>query len=91
MPTDDLDARRCRVWLAWLGRRYPHLKQPERQERLIAEIDRQAEEDTTHGVYTDREARRTAQDEGLQDDLAQVPQELLDCVQSYARLHRQSI
>jgi hypothetical protein len=71
MPTEDLEARRWfRQRLAWLGRRYPHLQQPAHQERLTAELDRQAEEDTPHGVYTDREARRTAQDEGLQDDLA---------------------
>ena len=66
MPTEDLEARRWfRQRLAWLGRRYPHLQQPASQERLTAELDRHTEEDTPHGLHTDREARRTAQDEGL--------------------------
>lgn len=42
---DELEARR---WfhrrLGWLGRRYPHLKQPESQERLADALDHQPEE-----------------------------------------------
>ena len=72
MSTDDLEALRWfRQRLAWLGRRYPQLKHPESQERLRAELDRQAEEEQAHALQTDRKARRTPQNEGLQDDLPQ--------------------
>ncbi len=44
---DELEARRwLRQRLAWLGRRYPHLKQPESQERLRDALDRRTEEDS---------------------------------------------
>jgi hypothetical protein len=44
---DPLEARRWfRRRLAELGTQYPHLKEPDQQDRLADELDRQAEEDT---------------------------------------------
>lgn len=57
---DELAARRWfRRRLAWLGRRYPELKEPAQQERLTEELDHQPEEDTTHATQTHREPERT--------------------------------
>ena len=43
---DDLEALRWfRRRLAWLGRRYPHLKHPESQERLTEALEHPTEED----------------------------------------------
>ena len=41
------------------------MKEPESQERLRAEFDRQAQEAQAHALHTDRKARRTPQDEEL--------------------------
>jgi hypothetical protein len=50
MPPDDLEARRwLRDLFRKLGEHYPDLKTTEEQERLAAELERQEEEDTSHG------------------------------------------
>jgi len=50
MPPEDLEARRwLRELFRKLGEQYPDLKTTEQQERLAAELHKQAEEDTSHG------------------------------------------
>ena len=50
MPPEDLEARRwLREFFRKLGEQYPDLKTTEQQERLTAELHKQAEEDTSHG------------------------------------------
>ena len=57
MPPEDLEARRwLRELFRTLGEQYPDLKTTAQQERLAAELHKQAEEDTSHG-----EARYAAQ------------------------------
>ena len=49
MPPENLEARRwLRKHFRKLGEQYPELKSPEEQERLEAELRRQAEEDENH-------------------------------------------
>jgi hypothetical protein len=50
MSPDGLEARRwLRELFRKLGEQYPDLKTIEQQERLAAELHKQAEEDTSHG------------------------------------------
>jgi hypothetical protein len=50
MPLEDLEARRwLRELFRKLGEQYPDLKTPAQQERLEAELHKQAEEDLRHG------------------------------------------
>ncbi len=72
MPTEDLEARRWfRQRLADLARQYPQLTTPAAQQRLADALDQPTEEETDYGLHPDGQTCRTAQDEGLPDDLAQ--------------------
>lgn len=50
MPSDELQDRRwLRELFRKLGKEYPTLKTTEAQERLAAELERQEQEDKSHG------------------------------------------
>ena len=50
MPPEDLEARRwLRELFRTLGEKYPDLTTIKQQERLEAELHKQAEEDSSHG------------------------------------------